>query len=139
MHKNILLQNMRRIIFIIFYLISLETYAQQRISKKRSSVPCTITDFIGTWKLIKYADRHLNYTSKRVQSETLIFTNDSIFVFSEKKKYVGTWKFEDCEPIITIKETRQFNYNWISRDTDEIFFTTEGLGYYKYFQRIKKK
>ena len=116
--------------------ISLDSFAQERKATKRTSKYYSTTDFIGTWELKKYADVHLSFTKKQVKSETLIFTKDSIFVNLVNKKYCGVWKLEDRQPIITIKETKRFNYHWLGRGADHIFFTSKGLGYYKYFERV---
>jgi ribosomal protein L27 len=117
-------------------LVSFRCCAQQRKSTKRTTKTYTINDFIGTWKLTKYADLHLTLKKTPIQSETLIFTKDSIFVNLSHKKYSGVWKLEGHQPIIKIKGTKQFNYHWLGRGSDNIFFTTQGLGYYKYFERI---
>jgi hypothetical protein len=124
---------MRQIILIPLFIFSLNISAQRRSGRK--IIP---EDFIGTWKLTKLADKHLNYRTDSVEKEILRFTKDSVFVTTENKEYSGTWKLIKTQPGIKIKETTQFNYTWIAGSVDSKFFITRGLRYYKYFVRIKK-
>jgi len=126
----------RNILIILFCFFSLNSFSQRK-STKRSTGYITPKSFIGTWLLTKLADKHLNYISDSVQTEFLIFTKDSVFVRTGGKEYAGTWKLKGEQPIIRIKQTSQFNYQWISGNIDSKFFTTPNLGYYKYFIRIK--
>jgi hypothetical protein len=128
---------MRQIIIAILFITTLQSHAQ-RTSTKRGTVTISIDNFIGTWKLTKYADIHLDYKKGPVKSETLRFTKDSIIVNAENKRFAGTWKLVNSQLIISIKETNRFNYRWISGNIDSKFFTRKGLGYYKYFERISK-
>jgi hypothetical protein len=129
---------MRQIIFLILCLLTLETYSQNRNATRRTSRTISINDFVGTWKLTKLADIHLTYLPDSVKKEILRFTKDSVFAIAENAEYKGTWKLVGAQAIINIKETKRFNYTWISGDVDSKFFTTKGLGYYKYFVRINK-
>ena len=129
---------MRQIIFITLCLLSLETYSQHRNTTRKTSRTISIKDFIGSWKLTKLADIHLNYRPDSVKKEILKFTKDSVFISDETGEYAGTWELVSSQPIINIRETNRYNYSWISGDVDSKFFTTKELGYYKYFIRIKK-
>jgi hypothetical protein len=55
-------------------------------------------DFIGTWKLTRLADIHLDYRKDSVEKEWLTFTQDSVFVVTPKKNYSGTWRLVDGQP-----------------------------------------
>ena len=129
---------MRQIIFIVLCFLTLQTYSQHRNASRRTTRTITIIDFVGTWKLTKLADIHLTYRPDSVKKEILRFTKDSVFVSTENTEYAGTWKLVGAQAIINIKETNQFNYTWTSGDIDSKYFTTKGLGYYKYFERISK-
>ncbi|MDB5198465.1 MAG: hypothetical protein JWO92_428 [Chitinophagaceae bacterium] len=129
---------MKKNILILLCLLSLDTYSQNRSATRRSTRTISTKDFIGTWKLTKLADIHLRYLPDSVKKEILRFTKDSVFVTFEKENYSGTWKLVGSQPIITIKATKQYNYKWLAGSTDTKFFTTKGLGYYKYFVRVNK-
>ena len=100
--------------------------------------PVLPEDFIGTWKLNKLADTHLEYLKDTVEFEILKFTKDSVFVTTIREHYAGTWKLVRGQTKINIKKTDKFNYEWIAGDTKSKFLTTKGLGYYKYFVRVSK-
>jgi hypothetical protein len=123
---------------MLLCLLSLDTYSQNRSATRRSTRTISTKDFIGTWKLTKLADIHLTYLPDSVKKEILRFTKDSVFVTFENDGYSGTWKLVGSQPIITIKETKQYNYTWLAGSADTKFFTTKGLRYYKYFVRINK-
>jgi hypothetical protein len=124
---------MKQIILIILLLSTLISYSQRRSRGK-----VLTTDFIGTWKLTKLADKHLGYLPDSVKKEFLKFTKDSVFVAIENKEHAGTWKLVDGQTLISIKDTNDFNYTWTAGDINSKFFTVKGLGYYKYFERVKK-
>ena len=106
---------------------------------QRQSVTMDSSWYIGTWELKKIADEHLGYTSRKFKSETIQFTRDSVFVKVDSGTFRGTWKMKDSQPNINITSTNQFNYYWISRDKDDIFFQARGMKYWKYFVRISLK
>lgn len=129
---------MKLLILISFCILSLQPLAQKQSANQKISGKITHESFIGTWKLTKLADKHLNYLKAAVGKEIIRFTKDSVFVTTKTKRYAGTWKLIDGQAVVSIAETNQFNYTWISGTENSKFFTTPGLGYYKYFVRTSK-
>ncbi len=125
-------RDMKRMLIITFCIFSLQASSQRR------GVTIVPESFIGTWQLSKLADKHLNYLKDSVEKEIIRFTKDSVYVTTKNKQYAGTWNLVKGQAVINIAETDQFDYTWISGSDNSKFFTTNGLGYYKYFVRISK-
>ena len=106
---------------------------------QRRSVTIDSTWYIGTWKLTKIADENLGYTNRKFKPEIIRFTRDSVFVTVDSGTFRGTWKLKSGQPNINIPSTKQFNYYWIARDTNDVFFQTKGMKYWKYFVRSSNK
>ena len=107
-------------------------------SAQRNGRTMTPNDFIGIWELRKIADNQLKYTNRSFDKETIQYTTDSVFVVLKDSTFVGTWKLVKGQAVIDIPSTTRFNYKWISGGLDSKFFTTDNLGYYKYFVRTSR-
>jgi hypothetical protein len=126
------LNSMKLIPFLFLCFLTSVAFSQ------RGKVTIDSTWYIGTWELKKIADEHLSYTKRKFKPETIRFTGDSVYVKVDSGIFLGTWKLLGGQANINIPSTKQFNYYWISRDTNDIFFQTRGMKYWKYFVRIPR-
>jgi hypothetical protein len=125
----------KRFLTVIICLLCLEGFSQ-RVMMKRITVIIDSSSFIGTWKLTKLADKHLKFLRAPVRKEELRFTKDSVYITLDRENFYGTWSLTGTQPDIKVYGTNQFKYKWTAGTKDSKFFSTEGLEYYKYFERI---
>jgi hypothetical protein len=124
---------MKSLLICAFLFIAFAALGQRRSVKIDSSW------YIGTWELRKIADEHGTLTNLKFRPETIHFTKDSIFVKVDSGLYRGVWKVNGEKFSMDISGTNQFDYYWIGRTENEIWFQRKGVKLQKYFVRTSKE